>query len=141
MHAVAYGYEADMTRSGWCCVLVVSFACLTGCAASASPAETVATRFTVAVSGSQWSRACHLLTPRTRSELEKSAGSTCSKALAEEKLPHAGAVRSSARFGTMAQVRFRGDTVFVARFGEAWRVSAAGCRRVSGHPYDCTLEG
>jgi hypothetical protein len=44
-------------------------------------------------------------------------------------------------FGTMAQVRFSGDVMFVSEFGNGWKVMAAGCSPVPGHPYDCTLQG
>ena len=130
-----------MTGLRSCGAVAVALMLLTGCGASPSPAKETATRFTAAVAQARWRQACGLLTPRTRYELEQSAGSKCPKALSDEDLPRAGDVRGSSRFGTMAQVRFRGDTVFVARFGKVWRVSAAGCRKVPDHPYDCTLEG
>ena len=46
--------------------------------------------------------------------------------------------------GHSAQVRYSGDTVFLARFDDGWRVTAAGCRRVSTDPavpYDCAVDG
>jgi hypothetical protein len=137
---VRRGYSADMTGLRWCS-LGVALLLLTACGAPPTAAEETASRFTSAVDSSHWSQACRLLTPRTRSELEQSAGSACPKALADEQLPRAGAIRGASRFGTMAQVRFRGDTLFVARFGAGWRVTAAGCRQVPGQPYDCSLEG
>jgi hypothetical protein len=130
-----------MARCGWYGALALVLALVTGCGASPSAAEQAAARFTTAVAHGHWSQACSVLSPRTRAELEQSAGSDCPRALADEHLPRAGAIGGSSRFGTTAQVRFRRDTLFMARFGAAWRVSAAGCKRVPGHPYDCTLEG
>jgi hypothetical protein len=136
------GYSAVVSAFRWPgTVAVTALALLTGCGAPPTAAEDAASRFTSAVDRADWSQACRLLTPRTRSELEQSAGGACVETLADEQLPRAGAMRGSSRFGTMAQVRFHGDTLFVARFGAAWRVTAAGCKKVSGHPYDCTLEG
>jgi hypothetical protein len=46
-------------------------------------------------------------------------------------------------FGHDAIVRFSGDTVFLARFPEGWRVTAAGCQPGPSDqkPYDCTVSG
>jgi hypothetical protein len=41
----------------------------------------------------------------------------------------------------MTQVRFAQDTIFLARFQSGWKVMAAGCSPVPGHPYDCRLQG
>ncbi len=125
-------------------MLVAAFAAgellLAGCSADAAP-EAVADDFYTAVSQGSWPAACTLLAPATRSELEQSAGTPCAEALAAEDLQDPGALRSSSRYGTMAQVRFGADTVFLGRFAERWRVVAAGCAPVSGRPYDCRLAG
>jgi hypothetical protein len=65
----------------------------------------------------------------------------CAAAILSEKLPDPGSVERSSVFGTMAQVTFRSDTMFVARFKSGWKVMAAGCKPVPGHPYDCKLQG
>lgn len=114
---------------------------LTGCASLQQPARTAATGFYAAVSASQWGRACSYLAPHTRSELEQSAGSACPKALAEEKLSDPGPVRRLSGAGTMAQVRFREDTVFMAEFRHGWKVMAADCTPRPGKPYDCQIQG
>jgi hypothetical protein len=114
---------------------------LSGCGASATPSETVASRFTGAVAASDWDTGCSLLAPGTKAELEESAGTACPEALSEADLPDAGRVRESSAFGTMAQVRYDRDTVFVAEFRSGWKVMAAGCTPVPGHPYDCELKG
>jgi hypothetical protein len=56
-------------------------------------------------------------------------------------VPAAGAVENTDAFGTMAQVRFAQDTMFLAEFKDGWKVMAAGCAPEPGHPYDCQLQG
>ena len=34
-----------------------------------------------------------------------------------------------------------GDTVFLLRFPDGWRVSAAGCTPQGEAPYDCEVQG
>ena len=56
----------------------------------------------------------------------------------------AGAGSSVTVAGHSAQVRYADDTVFLARFDDGWRVTAAGCERVSSDdavPYDCVVDG
>jgi hypothetical protein len=101
----------------------------------------VGKRFTAAVSASEWDRACSLLAPETTAELEKSAGKGCPAALAEESPPEPGPLVGWSAFGTMTQLRFEEDTMFVARFRSGWRVVALECAPVPGHPYDCGIEG
>jgi hypothetical protein len=125
------------------CLVVAALLVLTaGCGTTpgAGPQAT-AVRFTDAVSDDDLPRACLLLAPETRAQLESSAGKPCAAALGEEDLPAADAARSTEVFGTMAQVRFAGDTVFVTKFAPGWRVLAAGCSPVPGAPYDCLLQG
>jgi hypothetical protein len=43
--------------------------------------------------------------------------------------------------GTMAQVRFREDTVFMSEFRHGWKVMAADCKPRTGRPYDCQIQG
>jgi hypothetical protein len=114
---------------------------LVGCAAPPAPAAAVGDRFYRAVGGSDWNAACALLAPETRADLEQSAGSPCPAALRDEELPDPGPVVRSVEFGTMTQVRYRQDTVFLARFQSGWKVMAVACSPGPGHPYDCRLQG
>jgi hypothetical protein len=41
--------------------------------------------------------------------------------------------------GRQAQVRLGGDTVFLARSGDGWVVTAAGCDPRPDRPYDCEV--
>jgi hypothetical protein len=123
-------------------VLVACTVATTSCGAveDAGPRAT-AQRFADAVSRSDYTQACSVLASTTRSELEKSAGVPCPSALEAQDLQPVGALTTSAVFGTMAQVRFTDDTVFVAKFARGWRVLASGCAPVPGGPYDCQLKG
>jgi hypothetical protein len=113
----------------------------TACGASSSPARTVAREFVDALDASDTATACGFLAPKTRSELEKSTGKPCVVALGEEDLPTPGAVETTQEFGTMAQVRFTEDTLFLAEFRGGWKVMAAGCAPEDGQPYDCRIQG
>ena len=45
-------------------------------------------------------------------------------------------------YGRDAMVRWGGSTLFLARFDDGWRVTAAGCApRGEDLPYDCAVEG
>jgi len=121
---------------------VATAAAVTGCSGQQPAATSVATRFVRALGSSDGTAACRLLAPETESELVQSAGKPCPTALLEEKLPSRGTVRTTRTFGTMAQVRLRTDTLFLARFKSGWKVMAAGCKPAKPeHPYDCSLQG
>ena len=44
-------------------------------------------------------------------------------------------------WGGDAQVRLSGDTVFLSRTQEGWKVVAAACTPQSEGPYDCEVQG
>ena len=44
-------------------------------------------------------------------------------------------------YGTQAQVRWRGETTFLARFPSGWKVMAAVCTPQHSGPYACTISG
>jgi hypothetical protein len=117
-------------------------AALSGCSTTPGrAAQQSATEFTRAVAASHGAAACALLAPGAQSEIEQSSGQGCAKAVLSEHLPRPGPVVSSAEFGTMSRVVFAHDVMFLAEFRSGWRVLAAGCSPVPGHPYDCTLKG
>ena len=122
-------------------VAAVAATAVSGCSASPAPARAVADRFYRSVEASDWSAACTYLAPDTRAELVQSTGKPCPAALASEAPSAPGAVGRSVEYGTMTQVRYQQDTVFLARFQTGWKVMAAGCSPVAGHPYDCQLQG
>jgi hypothetical protein len=122
-------------------VAAMSLVLATGCGSQQPASTSAATRFAEALDDSDAATACGYLAPETRSDLESSAGKPCPAALTEEDLPSAGPVEDSDAFGTMAEVRFAGDTMFLARFQNGWKVMAAGCSPQPGQPYNCLLQG
>jgi hypothetical protein len=114
-----------------------------GCAGEpgvSAPAE-IARRFHAAVARRDGAAACSLLAPQTRAELVQSAQQPCPAAVISEEVPRVGGVRTSSTFDTQAQVRFAGDTVFLAEFPGGWRVVAAACTPRPPLPYDCQIKG
>src|SRR4051812_19152556 len=86
----------------------------TGCADATAGPESVADRFEAAVSAQDGQGACALLAAATVDEVEQSSGEPCPKALLED-AQDGGARVESSRFGTMAQVRYRDDVLFLTR--------------------------
>jgi hypothetical protein len=88
-------------------------------------------------------RACDLLAGHTREAVEKSAKKSCAEALPDLDLPAASTMQSVQVYGHDAQVRLADDVVFLARFAEGWKVTAAGCKPgdVVDEPYDCDVSG
>jgi hypothetical protein len=84
--------------------------------------------------------ACALLAPDTAKELEQASGS-CGRGLTAARLADAGRVRDVEVYGLDAMVRLDNDTVFMARFDDGWRVTAAGCVPQGDGPYDCDVKG
>ena len=125
-------------------VLVTSLATLlvAGCGADVERQQAGATADTIAADVSRDpGAACALLAPRTEQSLEQD-GESCAAALAADDLPAPGPRTSVAVAGHSAQVRYAGETVFLALFDDGWRVTAAGCSRTSPDPavpYDCTV--
>jgi hypothetical protein len=115
---------------------------LTGCGSGQDDAvRDRAAAFEDAVAAQDWARACVLLAPETRSELESAAKSPCADAMGEEDLPAPGAPDRVDVFGTMAEVRYQGETLFLTWFADGWRLLAAGCTPQQPKPYDCALHG
>jgi hypothetical protein len=101
----------------------------------------VAREFHEAVAAGDGAATCGVLAPTTRSEVEQSAGKECAVAIIEEPIPGVSGAGSSSVFGTMAQVRYAGDVVFLTRMPSGWRVLAAGCVERAAGPADCLVKG
>jgi hypothetical protein len=117
---------------------------LAGCSgqgnAEASNAQTAAADFARSV-GSAPERACGLLAPKTLEELESSEG-PCPGAIADQVPAAPGRASGVEVYGKDAIVRLPSDTVFLARFPDGWRVTAAGCtKEQAGRPYSCKVKG
>ncbi|QDI73129.1 hypothetical protein CD934_05110 [Streptomyces calvus] len=98
------------------------------------------TRFERALDAGQPAQLCAALAPSTREELEQAAKTRCERAIGEQGLPRAGAVRSVDVYGGQARVVLEHDTVFLARFTDGWKVTAAGCRPRPQQPYQCEIK-
>ncbi len=122
--------------------VVSSASALTACGSTTdSEAAEVADEFHAALVDREWSAACAMLAPATRSELKQSSGKACAKAIVAERLPTPTNPESTDVFDTAAAVQYPGETVFLTRFDDGWKVIAAGCKPRSPHPYDCTISG
>ncbi|MGR6922335.1 hypothetical protein ACU635_49475 [[Actinomadura] parvosata] len=110
-----------------------------GCAVdTASPAR-AAERFHAALAAHQEEAACAMLARKTADKLPD-PGQSCPDALRELRFGPGGQVTSVAVWGEDAQVRLAGDTLFLHRFTDGWRIRAAGCEPMGDLPYDCEVD-
>lgn len=105
-----------------------------------------ASTFYDSVAAGDGAAACALLAARARSEVEQATQRSCDEGLLTEDLPEVARPDEVQVFGTMAQVRFvptadgPGETVFLSRYDDGWRVTAAGCTpRGEDTAYDCQV--
>lgn len=122
----------------WAAVLVAG-ALLTGCSAdvAAEQATAAALQFVAA----EPVQACSLLAPQTLRTFERDRG-PCPSAMAGLELPRGGQVQAAEVAVQSAQVRLSDQVIFLARFGEHWLVTAAGCRQTDPDPavpYECEV--
>jgi hypothetical protein len=102
----------------------------------------VARAFYSAVEAGKGAQACALLAPATRTELQQSSGTPCDEAILDEVETPVGRQVDVDAFGTMAQARLAGDTVFLTRFDTGWLVMAAACTRPKQPgAYECRVKG
>lgn len=119
-------------------------ACGPGSAARA--AEDVAVAFYSAVADGDGDAACALLAGSVAQTVAADEEAPCGWALSEGRVAddlveraadaRPGEVRVA---GRQAQVRLGSDTVFLARSGAGWVVTAAGCDPRPDRPYDCEV--
>ncbi|WP_220504190.1 hypothetical protein [Microbispora sp. H13382] len=113
--------------------------CLTlvaaGCASADDASITATTeRFLSGAGQGRGGQACLLLAPEAARSLDE-----CERQIVSAGL-RTGAVRGVDVWGDEARVRVDGDTLFLHRFPEGWRVRAAGCEPRPGQPYECEVE-
>lgn len=125
----------------WAVLVPLAAVVLSGCSQERDETSirTTARDFFAAVAEGDGGRACALLTPRARSGLE-TGGSRCGEEVV--KLPLEGGKAGRAEiWGEQSRIRMGEDTVFLTRWASAWLITAAGCERRVGEPYDCEVEG
>jgi hypothetical protein len=111
----------------------------TGCAVDTTSPARAAERFHAALEAHREDAACALLARETADKLPD-PGQTCAQALADLKLGPGGAVTAVSVWGDEAQVRLAGDTLFLHRFDDGWRLRAAACEPVHDLPYECEVD-
>ncbi|MBO3750742.1 hypothetical protein J5X84_32085 [Streptosporangiaceae bacterium NEAU-GS5] len=122
----------------WAGAVAVSL--LAGCASAQAPAATrVAEGFYAAVAAADGAVACAYLTPSAAESLADDGD--CASALLDLKLTATPAPARTEIWGDEAQVKLGGDTLFLHRSGQGWRIRAAGCRPMGVRPYQCEIEG
>jgi len=125
--------------------VAVAVAVLTGCAGRGTVEDdavhTAAARF-LAAAGSDPAEACAHLAPATLEEVE-AEGEACAQVVGDVATePMSLDVVDSQVYGRDALVRLGDEVVFLSRFDDGWRVTAAGCAsRGDDQPYDCDIEG
>jgi hypothetical protein len=115
---------------------------MAGCTGpGADQAGQAAVRFAEQASTSP-EQACDLLSDQTRKDLERNEQAACGEALGKVDLPSPSAQRSVDVYEQHARVALAGDVMFLARFDDGWKVTAAGCKpQPDDEPYDCELGG
>ena len=84
-------------------------------------------------------RACDLLAPATRQELEDTRGTSCARAVLEEDLSAGSGAARVKVFDSTAQAVVGAETLFLSRYDGTWLVIAAACTAVPERPYDCRI--
>jgi hypothetical protein len=123
----------------WVAALVV-VGLAAGCGSADDDPLDAAERFRAAVGEGDATAACRLLAAATLEEFEQTSGRPCAEALLEEVEAGGAEEEAASRYGTMAQVRYGDDVLFLTRGPDGWQVYAAACRP-SGSTYDCQVSG
>ncbi|MDQ4110089.1 MAG: hypothetical protein M3306_03160 [Actinomycetota bacterium] len=114
---------------------------LGGCGATDDAPAERAEHFHQALADGDAAGACDDLAEETRTSLEQQEGKPCDQAITSQDLSADLDRVETEVYGSMAQVRLGDETVFLSRFDDGWRVTAAGCQPTSGdRPHDCALE-
>jgi hypothetical protein len=121
---------------------LVALLALSACAPAGKEAAAAAEEFHQAVDAGQMSEACSLLQPATREETARTGGAgSCENQLQRKRLPNAGKILHTERYGRNALVEFEKDTVFLTASEAGWKITAAGCTPEGDAPYMCEVGG
>jgi hypothetical protein len=115
---------------------------LAGCgtADDAQQARTVVARFYDAIRHDRGPEACAQLSADTAKQLESQTGQSC-RAVVTRLSYEGGAITATAVFITNAKVDLdSGESAFLSREAQGWRLSAVGCKPTEGKPRDRPLD-
>jgi hypothetical protein len=133
----------DWARSGAAIAQVAFLALVTaGCGHMGSAEDANASKAALGFdrSLSNPGEACQLLAPGTLSALQSTFG-RCGRSLPGQHLPVSSQVVGVDVYGKDAIVHLDRDVVFLARFDDGWKITAAGCTPQAGRPFQCILKG
>ncbi len=120
-------------------------AAVTACGAPQSEtraAEATATGFLEAYQAQDGARACALIAPETRVQVQEQEQKPCEQAVLAVDLPDLGTVDRTEVYSGEGVVVTSQQVLFVSRFHpEGWRVTAAGCTPRGEKPHDCEVQG
>ncbi|MCE7010841.1 hypothetical protein LWC34_49770 [Kibdelosporangium philippinense] len=123
-------------------MLLVAVFVLSGCsgASESAPVREIATEFVSALADNDATTACSLFAPQAVQRIARLRPEGCAQVLATMGLPtdRPGQVEV---WGETAQVKTSGDTLFLKRFTQGWRIVAAGCVSRGEEPYECKVDG
>ncbi|MFC8190539.1 hypothetical protein ACFUMH_02615 [Cellulomonas sp. NPDC057328] len=139
-----------MDRRGGAAAVALALTSAFATACSGPPASSApvaaAEAFYAAVAAGDGEAACALLLPDAAEAAADDADAPCAEALTSGRAGDELASRAGGRgdptvhvAGRQAQVLLASDTVFLARSGDGWVVTAAGCDAVPDRPYDCEV--
>jgi hypothetical protein len=100
--------------------------------------------FFAALGSSDGAQACDQLSPETRAQLEKEEKSACRDAVTKVQLSPGSVDRVEVDVLSATVELSSGESAFLDKGAEGWRLSAVGCKPLGGEradgPYDCELE-
>lgn len=130
----------------WRAAVVVLLLLLSGCGTSddRDQAREAVQRFFSAIEGDRGEAACAELTGPARQQLESQESKPCGEAITALGLEGSG-IAAAQVFITNAKVDLdSGESAFLSREAERWRISAIACKPADGkprdRPFDCELE-
>jgi hypothetical protein len=123
------------------CALLLALV-LGGCGTSddQEQARNAVIRFYRAIEEHRGGEACAQLSAATISQLESQSGQRCARAVTDLKVQGGGVSRTQV-FVTNAKVDIAGgQSAFLSREPEGWKLSAVGCKPEEGRPRDRPLD-
>lgn len=135
------------TRTGAVAAALLVAGAVAGCGPSVEQPRQVALGFYAAIGSRDGDAACAVLARSVAEAVAEDGGSTCADSITSGDLGAdllgraTGAAPQDVRVaGRQAQVQVGTDTVFLARSGSGWAVTAAACDARPERPYDCEVE-